>query len=291
MKRKHHIRGKRLAAGWALGLGAFLAVLTVVVSWWLGPVVRRAGETFGPQLLGVPVQIEHVDVKTWRGRAVLRGVAIGNPEGFETPQMFELGELRIVLSLTTLLTDTVHIHELSIRDPRVTYELRGRQSNIGVLLDGLEKSAGEAEETPARKIIVDRFLFEGGRLGFSTILTGGRAVTVPLPTIELQDLGKRSGGLAGVELALQITRSIATSIASGVVEASGQLVGSGAELLKQAASGGTDALLGIAGGATGLAGEVAGTVGTAGRRATESAGRAIDSLLGRNGDTENQDRE
>lgn len=95
------------------------------------------------------------------------------------------------------------------------------------------------------------------------------------------------------DLLLQLTRTIALSVGRGVIEASGQLVGSGAELLQSAAGAGADAVLGIAGGADGVlgvaagsvgaaAGEAAGAVGSVGRRATERAGRAVGGLLGRN---------
>ena len=60
---------------------------------------------------------------------------MGNPEGFKTPGLFELGLIDIQLDVASLFKKLVVIREIRIEGPEITYERALKNSNIGQLLE------------------------------------------------------------------------------------------------------------------------------------------------------------
>lgn len=280
-------RGLFKGLAWAAGVLVVLVVaVTIVASLFLGPIVKQGAEKLGPRFLGVPVQVEAVKVRPWSGTAEIHGVLVGNPEGFKTPSSFELGSLTAEIDIGSLMSDILVIRRLFITAPRVTYEVRGRKSNINVLMANLqpEQPADPVEdvpeeesdkEGPSRKVILEHFVFEEGRLSFNSILTAGKSLSTPLPRIELRNVGSDVGGLRAVDLVFQVMRSIVVSVGKGVVELSGQAVGKSADAVKALGKAGMGAAGAAAGSLAEGAGDVSGAGGDAARKAGEAGVKAV----------------
>ena len=69
------------------------------------------------------------------------GLHVGNPEGFKTAGLFDLGAVSVDVDNSTLLSDVIVIKEISIDGLALTYEQGLRGSNLGALIDQL--SAGQ----------------------------------------------------------------------------------------------------------------------------------------------------
>lgn len=303
MKERKH--GLLKVLGWVAGIvGVLVVAVAIVASLFLGPIVKQGAESLGPRFLGVPVQVEHVKIRPWSGKAEIEGVLVGNPEGYDTPSAFELGSLVAEVDLVSLMSDVLVIRRLYITAPKVTYEVRGRRSNIDTLIAHLQpkkapevaeespEEAGPVEEkAPAKKIILEHFVFEEGRLSFNSVFTGGKSITTRLPRIELHDVGRDVGGLAAVDLVFQVMRSIMVSVSKGIVELSGQAVGKSAEAIQKLGAAGAGAagaaagrLSEGAGAAVGAGGDAVKDAGEAGAKAVQGLGKALGRWLGGGGD-------
>ena len=108
-------------------------------------------------------------------RSGLGGLKIGNPQGFETPNAFELGEISRRLDVGTLAEDTIVIREIAITAPRVTYEIGPRGKNIDVIRKNVEayiqglgggevkaKAAAEAGDGKGPKLVIERLYVRDG---------------------------------------------------------------------------------------------------------------------------------
>jgi len=58
-------------------------------------------------------------------------MVVGNPEGFKTESVFQLNQIRVILDPKSLLTNRIHIREILIDAPEITYEVGLSGSNIG----------------------------------------------------------------------------------------------------------------------------------------------------------------
>ncbi len=211
-----------------------------------GAMIKTGVEVVGPRVLGVPVTLENARLSPLRGEAHLRGLHVGNPEGFKTDSLFDLGQMDIHLDLFSLLSDTIVIHRINIDAPIITYEQGVRRNNIGTLLQDLEKKAEEIpeedeekEDVPGKNLVIEELIISDARLNASFTAMEGRTVALSLPTIEMTDLGKEREPMTVAEVIREVLAVVAASAGQAVAGAT-DLVGEGAEAARDAARGLTE---------------------------------------------------
>ena len=198
----------------ALVIGvAIVAAAMVGALWWVyasrDALIKRAIETFGPQLTGVSVNVHSVSLEPIEGRGAIKGLEVGNPKGFKAPRALSLGELRLAVEPATLASDVVHINELSLEAPSITYERGPGGDNLTAIQRHIESQLPQSSSAnkhprqgPERRFIVDRVQVRKARVSY------GGAVSVDVPDMQLRDLGRKSGGAT----AAQITQEIWTAL-------------------------------------------------------------------------------
>lgn len=291
---------KRIAVVVVVLLVAILAVL----HFQLGAIVKTAVEQAGPQLAGVPMKLDHARVRLLTGDVRLEGFELGNPEGFKTERAISVGKIVVDLSVRSLLTDTIVIRKIQVSAPEITYELGLGKSNIGRILEQMsgpeseqpapaapeEQQAPEKAAQGGKKVIIEDFLIEDGKVKLSATLTQGVAAPIPLPTVHLTDIGKESDGkgaspLEVIRKIMGAVVSAVTDVATGSVKAMGDGVKAVGDGAKAAGQGAVDA---VGKGATAVgkgAGEAAEAVGA-------GAGKIVDGvkgLFGGSGDDDKSD--
>lgn len=192
----------------------------------LNRVIRSAVETYGPQVTQTEMKLGGVNVSPLSGKAQLSDLFVGNPKGFKTSSAFKLGAMRVSLEVGSVLSDTIAIREIIISGPEITYELGPGGSNLAVLQKNVEAyTGGGAERGPTspetkeggKKVTIDRLLVQKANVNVSAAVLKGETVSVPIPDIELKDIGKESQGVslaAVVERVLEeVNRKAAQAVA------------------------------------------------------------------------------
>ena len=86
--------------------GAVLIVVIVAVVYFffagLDGLVKAAVEKFGSEVTQVEVTLDKAEVTLTEGRAVLRGLEVGNPAGFETDAAFKMGSISVTIDAATV---------------------------------------------------------------------------------------------------------------------------------------------------------------------------------------------
>jgi uncharacterized protein involved in outer membrane biogenesis len=211
-----------------------LAVILLVVvalaggaAYWayhsLDLIVRVAIEHYAPEIAGVSVKVHGVDISAPDGRGVVRGLEIGNPAGFTAPHAASVGEIRVALDPATVTEPVVHIRELGVESPLITYERTDRGTNLQAIQKNIqrhiEEGGGSSEGRPAeakrgrRKFIVDSLALRGARVTMTNPGLRGQGITFNLPDIELRDLGRRQGGLTASEIGNVVAGELQARIA------------------------------------------------------------------------------
>ena len=219
----------------AIGIVVVLVLLAVALELALGPIVKKGVNAAGPAVLGVPVTLQDAAVSLLRGEIVLVGLHVGNPEGYKTDGLLDLGSISVKLDLASLISDAVAIQLIAIDGLVVTYEKGLLNSNLGALIDLL--SAGEEkpeasgktdEEKPGKKVIIEKLVIADSQMKLSitgaAALTGGGALPIPLPKIILTDLGQEKDGVTLVEAIQRVLTAIAKATGTALAGA-GNLLG------------------------------------------------------------------
>ncbi len=235
------MKRKRVWLKVALGVLLALVVVCCLVVAFLGNIVKTGVEQVGSRVTKCDIKVGKVTISPLRGRLYLHDFIVRNPEGFKTDSAFELGEVAVAMRLGSLLSDRIVIDEILVREPMVTYELNVLKltSNLGQIQKNVEEflpakdekeekeeKEKEKESEEGRKIQISHLLVEGGKIKLAVTLPGGPALPVPLPKIEMQDIGKDkdiTATEAAVAVLLQIIPSVISTASDSVKSLGGKL--------------------------------------------------------------------
>lgn len=224
----------------------------VTVRYFLGSIVKSGVNRFGPTITQTKVELQGATISPFTGEGTLNGLAVGNPSGWSSADALRLGRVHIHLEPTSVLKDQIVIHELTIEQPEFLYETRLVASNVGDLLKNIERSVGggpaEAKTKDGKpiKLIVRKLLLKEGRVTVN--VAGAASLVVPLPPIDMVDIGVKEGGVTPAQLAFAIMRHVTTNIITVATQAITKGGGTGSATLDAAAKQIGGALQGIFGG-------------------------------------------
>lgn len=203
---------------------AILAVLAVGL--FLDGAIKRGVEAFGPKLAKVDIKLQSVSLSLFSGAGTIKGLVVGNPEGFKTPSAISVGEATLALKPGSLLSDKIVIKTINVQAPEIMFETDLRHDNLHKILSNLQEATGGGTKEPAkgakpaRKLQVDEFVITGGKIHVSVTGLAQGTATVPLPDIRLQNLGAGPDGITSTELTKLVLEAIekgAAQAASGAV--------------------------------------------------------------------------
>lgn len=226
---------KKLIIRLLIALVVVVILAALAVGLFLDAAIKRGVEGFGPKLAKVDIKIESVSLSLLSGSGSIKGLVVGNPEGFKTPSAINVGTASLSLQPGSLLSDKIIIKSINVQGPEIRYETNLKNDNLSKILSNVQEATSGRQTAPAKpqepsqskpakpakKLQVDEFVITGGRIHVSvTTPVAEGAATIPLPDIHLQDLGKDSDGITYEELAEQVLQAIkeaAQKAASGTV--------------------------------------------------------------------------
>lgn len=216
---------------------AALVVIAAAVAYFAfsnpGPAIKAAVERIGTRITQTPVALVEAEMDILRGTGSLRGLEIGNPDGFETRAAVQLGSISFAVG--SVRSNPIVIREIIIDRPTVTYKHDfGGPSNIEVIRENIKAfatargsaassaassasgSAGSAADSATdsddtgqeRKVIVEDLHIVSANLSISAKGFGGNAVIQTLPEIHLTDIGKDRGGVTPAAAAQEIMAAL-----------------------------------------------------------------------------------
>ncbi len=180
-------------------------------AWWLrmsvDGLVKQAIERVGPQLTGVTVKVDSVRIQAAEGSGMIKGLVVGNPQGFEVRQALALGEIRLAIDASTITKDVVVIKELLLVAPDVYFERGQGGDNLLLILKNADAWAARdpaaKKDVQGKKFVVESLAIRGGKAHF-----GGSTAAVAMPSLLLKDVGRKSNGVTADEVARQALRAV-----------------------------------------------------------------------------------
>ena len=202
---------------------AGIVVLALAVIVWrvvanLDSIVAGMIENTGSEVLKTKVSVSGVSINLKEGKAGIAGLTVANPPGYSNANMFELNGIEVDLNLGSIGKDVLVIESIRIDDPKVVFE--GDEdggSNMQTLLDNMDSGpsaddSGGKTQGEATRMIIERFVFSGGRVKASTELKPGETVDIDLPPIEMSGIGKAEGGVTADVAATQISKKLVKTV-------------------------------------------------------------------------------
>lgn len=202
----------------------------------------NSGTTNAP-IDDTPLQLIAFDLLTLeplKGLLQINNLQVGNPKGFANKNIVQLDLFKLDIDPDTLQSDTLSIRDILIEKPRIAYERQLSTDNIQALQAFIkaatEKRAeniGEAESAPVvaepaatpaaeaagQKVIITHLLVKDGLVRAK--LSSLPSAPIPLPNIEMNDLGKETGGTSFNEALSKIGTTLYDAIIGSVSSVTG----------------------------------------------------------------------
>lgn len=230
---------KKLLLIVGIALVVLLVVAGLAVGLFLGNLVKAGIQTVGPKVTQVPITVDSVSISILGGSAEVKGLVVGNPQGYKEPQAISLGLAHVAVDAGSLLSDKIIVKDVTVDAPEITFEgglsdnnLTQIQKNVNDFVTGLTgapstntPAAPAKAAGPAKKLEVDHFLISNAKVHGSVRLLGA-AVPLPpltLPTIELKDLGTGPDGITPSQLISKVIGSVTDATLKAVGDAAASL--------------------------------------------------------------------
>lgn len=199
-------------------------VIYLVLSFSLGWVVKTAVNRVGPGITQTKVELAGAHISPLTGSGELSGLTVGNPPGWVSANALYLGRISISLKPLSIFADHIVIDDLEIEQPEFVYETKIVSSNISDLLKNM--NSGKAETAGAKsngktvKFEVKHLRLTRGKV---TLGVGEKELPLPLPTIDLRDIGTAEGGITADQLAVAVMKNVSSEIISTTTSAASKI--------------------------------------------------------------------
>ena len=222
---------KKLFLSVVIVLVVLIVVAVIVAGFFLGTIVKTGMETAGPKITQVSIKVDAVKLTLVTGSAQVKGLVVGNPEGYKTPQAISVGSAAVDVNPFSVLSDKIVIRSVRVEAPEITFEgnpfsgnnLSAIMKNVNAATKGGGSEPTNATTKPAgqagKKIEVDDFLITGAIVHVSLTGVSGKEMTLPLPDIHLTNLGKGNAGITAADLTRRVLGAITTATVKVVASA------------------------------------------------------------------------
>lgn len=227
-----------------VGVLALVLVLVLTIPLWLGPTVTTVANKVAPEYTGTPFSLDGIGINPYTGKYRITNLNLGNPKDYPVPTAFSVSNVLVDVEMSSLFTDTIHIREITIEAPYVSYVSKDGTNNFEWIGAHAAAKAGpkeeeeekaEEEKGPGKKVVIDKLTIAGTWVKLKIL------PEMPIPTITLTDIGKEKGGATWSEVGNQLMEAVMK--ASSAV---GKGLTSAVDLLGDGLSGTTNVLSGAA---------------------------------------------
>jgi uncharacterized protein involved in outer membrane biogenesis len=224
---------KKILLGIGIGFVVVVAAVAIILSFFLGNVIKAGMETVGPKVTQTALTVDSVRVRPLAGYVSLNNFVLGNPEEYKAkaPNAITVGKTVVSVATLSVLSDKIVVKDIEVHDAEIFFEgklplftennLKKIQDNVNAFVGAPAKPAGTnapakpAGEKPAKKLEVDNFLIAGAKVHFNGVL-------IPLPDIHLTNLGTGPDGITPAELLRDVLGEITTATLKAVTSSVGE---------------------------------------------------------------------
>jgi len=222
---------KLIIFGCIVFITAVIAVIVILGN--IDRIVKEGVNRTGPMILKAPVSIEDVNISFFSGSGKLSGITVGNPEGYKTDYAFQMKSIMIDLDVGSVTSEKIHVKNILIDSPSIIFEggftknnLKQLQANAknfaGVDKEPVkkqEKTINSKKDSTGKKIQIDYIKIENASISVSMAGLGDNKFTIPLPMLEIKDIGKEEDATisdAIDKIIGAINKSVAPAVKSGM---------------------------------------------------------------------------
>src|SRR5215468_4174246 len=123
----------------------------VAVGLFLDSAITKGFNAVGPTVTKTDTRVDAVSLSLFSGSGKMKGLFIGNPEGYKGAAM-QVGSSSFAVQPSSLLSDKVVVKSVRIEGPELSFETDLKSINLKKLLNNIQGAAGASgKEAPKEK--------------------------------------------------------------------------------------------------------------------------------------------
>src|SRR5688500_16734141 len=151
----------------ALVILLLLIVGGVVLYMKLNSIVRSTVEKQSTASLGVNTDLAAANVSLLGQSVSLRDFNVSQPQGFGDAAMMSLGGIDVDVSVNELRQDPLRVGQITIKDPKLVIEMKGKEFNIKKFIDQLPPGEDKpVDNQEPLKLIINDLQVRGAQVVF-----------------------------------------------------------------------------------------------------------------------------
>lgn len=220
---------------------ALLILLVIIVLalgaayMFLDDIVKNAANTYGPKVLGAPVSVANVSLKTIKGEFVIGGIKVGNSDKFKSENLISLGKVAVFVDMKSLFSDKIIVKSVEVAKPEITYEMISlTTNNISEFLKNMNANQGKtsaseqkaensakASDSSSKSVVIKNIDVTDGKIDAVMNVAGNtNSVSVVLPNINMKNVGeekKQNIAQTVVEVVNQVLKTALNTVVNANV--------------------------------------------------------------------------
>jgi len=212
---------KKLVLRLVLGVVVLLVVAVIALLLMINSIAKAGVEKGGTYALGVETSLRSISISLFRGRLIMDGLNVANPDGFASKHLMSFGRFDVEMRPASLFGGTVQLTQFVLDGLDVNLEQKLTGSNVSIVLDNLKKLGSGAapakqKQSPGKKVALNRVLIKNVQAHFilPSEMTKGGPITVVVPEIELTEVtSDQPGGVVVSQLVARLVPAILAAVA------------------------------------------------------------------------------
>jgi hypothetical protein len=204
-----------------------IVVALLAVHFFMDTAITKGFNAVGPTITKTDTHIDGASLSIFSGSGKMKGLFIGNPQGY-TGAAMQVGSSSFAVQPSSILSDKIIVKSVKIEGPELSLESDLSSVNLKKLLNNIQ--GGASKETPKeaqpketsskanKKLQVDEFVITGTKLHVSlkAPIVGQKSATVPVPDIKLPPMGQGPDGVTVAEVSsMALQKLLEAAIAEG----------------------------------------------------------------------------
>ena len=213
----------------------------IVAGLCLDKILKTGIETVAPTITQTTVTVDGVNLSLLSGSAAIKGLVVGNPDGYKTTNAISIGKAAVSVTPGSLLADKLVVRSIEIIAPQITFEGNPfGDNNLQKILNNVsgppQTNAPATAKKAGKKLEVDDFVISGAKITAHVVGLEGEPFTVVIPDIHFTSLGTGPDGITAADLTKKVLTEITSASLKIVTERATALMGKTANNLMKGAT-------------------------------------------------------
>ena len=172
-----------------LGAVALVLLLLVTSPFWAGPATASISNKLAPEYTGTKFNLDGASFNVFSGNHEIGKLCLGNPEGFSATDAVSVASVAVGLSTMSLLSDTIHISDITVDSPYVSYLDENETNNFAVIAASVAKKVGpkeKKEEKPGQKLALDKLKVSNVKMRIVSKGVGGEPFELTVKDVSME---------------------------------------------------------------------------------------------------------